>query len=130
MENRNHMKIFPPTSQFLFWFKPIKQNNSNSKKICLFRRSQNVEKKIPSTIPNKNISNITPEENTTGETVMPFHLIKTQSRSNKKGIQKIIKSIKPPLSFFVGIISIFLYKARKEFETVLIVGFAKTQPCI
>ena len=89
MENRNHMKIFPPPSQFLFWFKPIKQNNSNSKKICLFRRSLNVEKKILRLNLYKSNSNITPEENPTGETSIPFHLKNRQSTLKKQVLKKI-----------------------------------------
>ena len=130
MKNKNHMKIFPPHSQFLFCFKPIKQSSSTSQKICLFLHSLNVEKRVLTLHLFINDKVITPGKNTPGETVIPFSQIITHSISDKTGTEKIKNSLKPPLPLFKGIISTFLYKAGNEFDSSLIAGFAKIRPCI
>ena len=120
MENKNHMKTFPPQSQFLFCFKPIKLNNSTSEKICLFQRSLKVEIRVLKLNLNKNNSDITPVENTTGETGAPFHLKKILSIPDRKGIERIKTSQEQLLPLYKKKISTLFYKARLVFDTGLV----------
>ena len=125
MKNKNHMKTFPPQSHFLFCFKPSKQNKKTSKKICFFLRSLNVEKRVLKFNLYTNNSDITPEENTSGEIFVPLYRRNSQSMSKKTGDEKVEKQQEAPLTLNNGIISTFFSKVKVEFDSGLAVLFSR-----
>ena len=121
MKNKNHMKIFPPQLKLLLCLNQFKQNRiaSEDKFFSILHFLKDEKSVLKYML--KKLSDIVPEENTSGGKGMPLYLNNIRLKQELTGIEITRSFKKSALQLYKNTISTFRFKAMLEFESCLAV---------